>query len=189
MNPQPASRSLSARPFTRLAAARGWGLGARRILLRVGALSVGSLSIAMVGAAVGLSGCAASSMLVATGPVYPQDAVQQGVLDVQVLRRGTGIELSNTTGATLSGTLWVNRWWAMTLEPIAPGRTVTIPLARFVDRYDEAFRAGGFFATQQPTRLVHAQLQPSTELRLGGGDGVTVPAGALVGLVVIAEPE
>lgn len=151
---------------------------------RNGAGLVG-MGCAVVGASLvvcGLGGCRAMGLdeaTVETGPVYPQEARQVGVLDVQVIRRGTSIELTNSTGEVLAGRLWLNRWWAGELAAVEPGQTARVSLHGFVDRYNEGFRAGGFFATEQPTKLVHVQLER------GGGGG----SGGLVGLVVIGEEE
>jgi len=53
-----------------------------------------------------------------------------------------------------------------------------IPLVEFRNEFSEAFRGGGFFATEAPERLVMAQLE--TEI-----DGKP----QLLGMIVVAEED
>lgn len=124
------------------------------------------------------AGCASGGprALVETRP-YPR--MRQGeTLDVQVYRRGTTIDITNSTASTLGpGTLWLNMWFAREFEALPPGARTRIHLSEFKDQYGEAFRAGGFWATEAPDRLALAQLE------LPPGEG---PA-QLIGLVVVGD--
>jgi hypothetical protein len=125
-------------------------------------------AMAVVG---GMGGCAGDARI-GDGPQYPT-VDQSGVVDVQVRRNTTQITLTNTTPTTLGpGRLWLNQWFSREIGAIESGATVTFELSDFKDRYDDAFRAGGFFATQVPAKLVLAQIER---------DGV------LTGLVVVGD--
>lgn len=147
-------------------------------MLPLGALA---LAASLAGACTRLN----TTAQIDTGPTYPQQASQQQLADVHVLRRGTQIELTNTTQQTLAGTLWINRWFAGTLAPLAPGQTARLHLGEFRDRFSEPFRAGGFFATQQPDKVVSAQLEPEFDLVTGA----RAAQPQLIGLIVIAPDE
>jgi hypothetical protein len=140
-----------------------------RLCRRAGGLA---LACALLGACAG----GGPKTLVENRP-YPQQR-QAETLDVHVYRRGTTIDITNSTANTLGpGTLWLNMWFSRELEALPPGARVNIHLAEFKDQYGEAFRAGGFWATQAPDRLALAQLE------LPAGEGT----GRLVGLVVVGD--
>lgn len=98
--------------------------------------------------------------------------VAQGrTLDVQVLRSGASLSLTNTSGVSFGASrVWANRWYSTELASLATGETITLDLNDFRDRYGRAFRAGGFFATETSDRLVQMQIEHE---------------GTLYGLVVI----
>lgn len=92
--------------------------------------------------------------------VYPEPGRQAEVLNIQVFRNGTRLEMTNTTARRLEpSVMWVNRWWSRPIGGLDPGQSLTVPLNEFVDRFGEAFRAGGFFATRDPDAVVQAQLE------------------------------
>jgi hypothetical protein len=70
--------------------------------------------------------------------------------------------------------MWINAWFSREFKGLAVGESVEMSLFDFKDQYGDTFRAGGFFATQKPTRLVLAQLEYENEL---------------VGLVVVGDYE
>ncbi|MBX3386693.1 MAG: hypothetical protein KF768_08995 [Phycisphaeraceae bacterium] len=108
-------------------------------------------------------------------PVYPDELRQEMVLDVQVIRDGTRIRLTNTTAKEFGASrLWVNRWFSREIDGFGVGQTLDLSLAEFRDRYGEPFRAGGFFATRRPDRLAQVQIESD---------------GRLLGLVAIPEKE
>lgn len=96
--------------------------------------------------------------------------------------------MTNTTAANLpAGLMWINGWYSRKFDGLGIGQSVTFGLDEFADRYGEAFKAGGFFATELPDRLVLAQIQPVAE-----SQNSSEPAGLkqeLIGLVVIRPVE
>lgn len=121
--------------------------------------------------AAGLAGCASGGKP-QDAREYPAALRQKAVLDIQVLRRGTRIELANTSSRAFGpSTLWLNRYFAKDIEGFAVGQTLDLDLEQFRDEHGDAFRAGGFFAAEPPKRIVMAQIQtrpPSGEAELFG---------------------
>jgi hypothetical protein len=104
---------------------------------------------------------------------YPGEIEQAQTLNIQARRLDDKLVLTNTTAKPLpAGTLWVNRSFAYPSPPLAVGESVTLPLAKFRNEQNDSFRAGGFFATERPDRVV--QVQHEAE-------------GQIVGLVAIEE--
>ena len=130
--------------------------------MRAGRLkAVGAWTVA-IAAAVLLCACQQGARVDAGLPVYPTtEQVKEGrVLDVQVVREETIISFSNTTAMELpAGRLWVNRWFSREFDGLAVGASTSMSLGEFKDPYGESFRAGGFFATQRPTKLSLVQLE------------------------------
>lgn len=121
-----------------------------------------------------LAACAGGERDIVNGPVYPASP-QASVVDIQVLRDGTTAALTNTTVQTFTDArLWANQWYSLELASLKPGETITVDLARFKDRYGNPFRAGGFWAADNPEKLVLMQIEQ--------GDKLT-------GLVVIGQAE
>lgn len=113
-----------------------------------------------------LGGCRAGSKIDA-GRSYPIKKAQTKTLDVQVIRNETEITMVNTTANALpEGTMWINGQFSHGFEGLAPGARTTMSLKSFHNEYGEAFRAGGFFATQRPSSLVMAQIE-TTESMIG----------------------
>jgi hypothetical protein len=111
-------------------------------------------------ALVGLSGCTQAT--IDNRPVYPEK-LQTKVLDVQVIRDETQITMTNTSAQDLpAGRLWVNQWFSREFPGLPIGQTVTYDLFEFKDRYGDTFRAGGFFATQRPDRVVQVQVEDAS---------------------------
>lgn len=131
-----------------------------------------TLTACVIAAAVlGLSACGGGSADYARE--FPFEKPRGDQLGIQVIRSETHITLTNTTAQTFGpSTLWVNRWYSRPIDGLAVGETLHLGLTSFRDGSSEAFRAGGFWATQQPMRLVSADLETEGELQ---------------GLVVIAD--
>lgn len=130
-----------------------------------------------LGAAIALSGCASPPQTIIENPAYPGDRQQGPTLDIQVVRDGTRISLTNTTARNFGPfTLWLNRRFARELPGLAVGQSLELGLAEFQDQWGDRFRAGGFFATERPERLAKAEI----DLRDGS---------PLLGLVVIRGEE
>lgn len=82
------------------------------------------------------------------------------VLDIQVFRNVTTLELTNTTARSFEdATIWLNQRYSMPIGGLDIGESLELPLRRFVDEYGDTFRAGGFFATRDPDPVVLAQLE------------------------------
>ena len=109
---------------------------------------------------------------------YPAELQQAATLDVQVVRDETHITMTNTTARDFGpSTLWLNQWYSREIEGFAPGQTLRLHLADFEDKFGDAFRAGGFFATDIPQQIALVQIESG-------------PPGArtLTGLVYVNEP-
>ncbi len=129
---------------------------------------IGVLAAAGVAA---LGGCSAGKVDYARP--FPYEAARAEPESIQVLRDETHITITNTSARGFGpSTLWLNRWYSRPIDGFAVGETITLGLSEFRDSTSEPFRAGGFWATQQPMRIISADLE--TE-------------GELVGLVVIAD--
>lgn len=127
-------------------------------------------SLLLVCVACALGACGGTPRIV-PGPVYPASAARTGTVDIQVIRRGSKIQLTNTTARAFGpATLWLNERYARPIDGLAVGQELTLPLGEFLDEFSQKFRAGGFFATQNPERLALAELE--TE-------------GKVVGLIVV----
>ncbi len=122
-----------------------------------------------------LPSCRSTS--IGTGPIYPADIAPAETIDIQVIRRGTRIALTNTTARAFgAGTLWINGWYGHATPDLAVGQSLNLNLRDFTDEYGDHFRAGGFFARENPAKIVLAELQ--TEGRR-----------LLLGLVVIDQTD
>lgn len=124
---------------------------------------MGRTIAAVLAAALAMStaGCRSGSDVEASGAVYPDAARQSRVLDVQVVRNETQITMTNTTARGFGPSrVWVNAWYSREIDGFAVGQTLTLNLHDFKDRYGTPFRAGGFWATRRPERLVLAQIEP-----------------------------
>lgn len=131
-------------------------------------VSIGVLSTAAL-----LAGCSTGTTGFVEGPIYPAQLRQARTLDIQVARDETHIRFTNTTASPIPAcTMWANAWYSRALEPVAIGETVDLSLFDFKDQFGTAFKAGGFFATEKPTKLVLMQLEFPDEL---------------VGLIVVNE--
>ena len=133
------------------------------------AAPVFALAAALVclGAGATLAGC---NLVITPGPTdyatpFPVGLEQTRDLDIQVVRRDTLITISNTTASPLpEGRLWVNQAFSRPVNELPIGESVTFNLYDFRNRFDEPFRAGGFFATQNPLDVVKVQWQSEREL-------------------------
>lgn len=96
---------------------------------------------------------------------YPVELPPGPTVDVQVFRKTSTLDFTNTTAEPLGpGTIWLNRWFSRPLpKAIGVGESVSIPLTEFRDEFGDPFRAGGFFATEAPTALVLCQIETLRE--------------------------
>lgn len=105
---------------------------------------------------------------------YPAEKTQAEVLDIQLIRDGAEISLTNTTARRFGETtIWLNQEFSYVVSGIEVGQTIRLDLSKFRNHYGSYFRAGGFFATERPKNVVLAQLET-------GEDAQT-----LLGIVVV----
>lgn len=92
---------------------------------------------------------------------YPAELSQTETVDIQVLRGPeTKISMTNTTARSFGpSTVWINARFSRPIPGLASGQTVTLDLYDFRDQFGERFRAGGFFATKPPDKIMHTQLE------------------------------
>lgn len=118
-----------------------------------------------------LAGCRGPALT--PGPVYPESAARYGVLDIQVRVESRRVSFTNTTPRVLpAGRLWINGWYSAAVKPTPVGGGVEIPITAFRDEHGEGVRGGGFFAAEEPEKIILAELE--------------APDG-LYGLVVVRE--
>jgi hypothetical protein len=124
--------------------------------------------------AVLVTGCHSAPQKIVEGERYPTKIERGPTLNIQVFRRATQLEFTNTTANSIPASrLWLNAWFSKEIEPLGVGQSVIIPLREFKDRYGESFRGGGFFATEIPERLALAEIQTEgkmTALVVVGGE-------------------
>lgn len=98
-------------------------------------------------------------------PVYPAEAVQERVLDVQAIRESTQVTITNTSASALPpGRLWFNAGYSLPFDGLGVAQTRTYSLAEARDQYGTRFRAGGFFATEFPVKVVLTQIESDGRL-------------------------
>jgi len=123
-----------------------------------------AVAFILVAAVLVLGACAGEGELI-EGADYPHALKQARTLDIQVTRDETTISLTNTTAAPIpAGKLWINTWYVRDFPGLAVGESITLDLHEFKDRYDDQFRAGGFWASDPPDRLSLAQIETGGEL-------------------------
>ena len=100
---------------------------------------------------------------------YPYEVGQSVVHDIQVFRAGTRLKLTNTTARSFGpGTVWVNQRFSRPVEGLGVGASLDLDLYEFVDEFGETFRAGGFFATQDPDPVVLVQYETAADEAVHG---------------------
>jgi hypothetical protein len=144
------------------------------------ALSVAITALVVFAIGGGLAGCRSAPDQVSYARTFPPGLKQSETLNIQVFRRETRVELTNTSARAFSDfTLWLNRRFSRPITSFDVGQTLDLPLSEFRDEFSEKFRGGGFFAAEAPEHLVQAQIEAK------GVDGKPV----LLGLVVVAARE
>lgn len=125
---------------------------------------------------VGLASCASTPEAVDYARAFPRELPRRETLDIQVFRDAKEIEFTNTTAASYGpSTLWLNGRFSRPIPGLAVGETLKFRLREFRDQYNDAFREGGFWATEKPEKLVLAQLETTDS----GGQQV------MLGLIVV----
>jgi hypothetical protein len=91
---------------------------------------------------------------------YPSGTPIGPTLNVQVVRDGTQITITNTGASPIPATtLWLNQWYSRPIDEVGVGETARFNLREFRDVFSEPFRAGGFWATDAGVPLVAAHLE------------------------------
>jgi len=120
---------------------------------RIGGLLLG-LAAALAGS------CSSAPAVITEGTSYPTALPRTATLNIQVFRRTTELELTNTTALAIpASTLWLNAWYSKKIDGLGIGETLKLPLKEFKDKYGDPFRGGGFFATELPERLALAEIE------------------------------
>jgi hypothetical protein len=117
--------------------------------------------------AVLLSGCAStnSALVENQSRPYPQAMERSPTVPIQVIRRSTHIEMTNTTARAYgASTIWLNGRYSRSIEGLAIGQTLRLDLREFYDQWGDSFRAGGFFATRDPDGLVLVEIESGDAL-------------------------
>jgi hypothetical protein len=95
---------------------------------------------------------------------YPRDLHTTKVVDMQVFRRGTDIEIVNSTANSYSNfNLWVNQRYVLPVASLPAGASTRLSLWDFFDEYGERFYAGGFFRAYPATPLRLVEIQTSDD--------------------------
>jgi len=117
-------------------------------------------AIGLVLVAAGAVGCSTGR---SPGPelrAYPAEVPRGENTNIQIFRRGTHIEFTNTTPSTIPAcTMWVNMRFGRPIDALPIGASASIDLREFRDEHADAFRGGGFFASNPPQALVLAQFE------------------------------
>jgi hypothetical protein len=121
--------------------------------------------IAVLAGSLLLTGCRSAPTPVEYAREYPADPARTpAVLDIQVFRHTKSVELSNTTATPIGKcTLWLNRRYSFPIDGIPVGAHLELPLSSFRDEFSEAFRGGGFFASEAPDTLVMVEAELADE--------------------------
>ncbi|GJQ29155.1 MAG: hypothetical protein HBSAPP03_10390 [Phycisphaerae bacterium] len=123
-----------------------------------------TILIALLSAAGWMGGCRGGATITDSGVTYPEGTRTRRPVDIQAFREGTRLTLTNTTAQAFGpSTLWANMRFGMAIDGLAVGQTLDLDLRDFKDQYGSAFRAGGFFASERPQRLVMLEIETHGE--------------------------
>ena len=111
-----------------------------------------------------MCGCVATGNA-RSAQVYAGDSLPKRDTGIQLIRRGTSIQLTNTSATSFgTGTIWLNGAFGHPIDGFSIGQTIKLSLHNFRNAFGERFRAGGFFATERPEPVVMAELQDGDEM-------------------------
>lgn len=104
----------------------------------------------------------------ATRP-YPHDLHRAVVVDMQVFRRDTDIEIVNSTARSYTDfDLWINQRYVRHVDSLPAGGSIKLSLWEFHDDLGDAFYAGGFFRSYEPTPVRLVEIQPRSDQPMVG---------------------
>ena len=98
---------------------------------------------------------------------YPAALHQPKSVDIQVFRKGSTMEIVNSTATTYRNCdVWINKRFVGHLGMLAAGETVQLSLWDFWDERGDRLSAGGFWRTRPatPVRLVQLQVNDQEPL-------------------------
>lgn len=98
---------------------------------------------------------------------YPAEQHTTKTVDIQCFRRGTELEIVNSTARSYENfDLWINQRYVHAMPSLPAGATVRVSLWDFMDVYGRRFYAGGFFRSYpaEPVRLAEIQVAPDQPL-------------------------
>jgi hypothetical protein len=108
---------------------------------------------------------------------YPFHLHSAEVVDIQLFRDDTDIEIVNSTATSYSDfDLWINQRYLKRVDSLQAGDHVRLSLYEFWDFWGQGISAGGPFRTLPPMPVRLAQIQTS-------------PDAPLIGLISIPTPE
>lgn len=124
----------------------------------------GHATVAILLLCAALAACAAPQTNAPWARPYPESPTLAGTADIQVVRDGTTISMTNTTARAFGpSTVWINMQWSLPIEGFKPGQTLTLDLAEFRNQHQEHFCAGGLFATERPDTVALTQIEEARE--------------------------
>lgn len=104
---------------------------------------------------------------------YPYDLPTLKVVDIQVRRDNTEIQITNTTANSYNDfDLWLNERYLRHVQSLKAGETLRLSLYEFVDEHKEGLKVGGFLATGHPDPIIKAEIQTNS---------------AMIGLIAVAD--
>jgi hypothetical protein len=124
--------------------------------------------LGLIASALALCSCSPTAYVpdLATRP-YPLEHHTTKTADVQCFRRGTDLEIVNSTAQSYADfDLWINQRYTHRLSSLPAGATLRISLWEFFDQHGQRFYAGGLFRSypSEPVRLVEIQTGPDQPL-------------------------
>ena len=152
----PEARSNGGRWRRRVVAVAGHDMDDRNMMRMIVPCCVG---IVLAGLLAGCAGSRSTLSAEQTRP-YPTELAREATAPIQVIRRTTHIELTNTTARNFGpSTVWLNGRFSNAIEGFEVGQTLLLDLREFHDQWGDRFRAGGFFATRDPDALVLVEIE------------------------------
>ncbi len=142
----------------------------------------------VLAAIVSLTACSSPRTNAPWARPYPENPTLSGTADIQVVRDGTQVSMTNTTAREFGpSTVWINMQWSLPIDGFKPGQTLTLDLSQFRNEHQERFRAGGLFSAERPDMVALTQIETAAD-GPATAPSSSAPAGAateFVGLVTV----
>jgi len=104
----------------------------------------------------------------ATRP-YPSALHTVNTADMQVFRKGTDIEIVNSTAHSYADfDLWINQRYVRHVDALPAGESVRLSLWDFKDEYGDRFYAGGFFRAREAQVVRLVEIEPGADQPMVG---------------------